>query len=265
MIPIYGKTNEEVWLKAVEHFIENEKDLEYNLILEIKKPTSTNVRSKAIRNELDNLLEGAGKYSINTVAETIFPAAEYKKYGVKGVFDIYPDTIYPQIRKKAGNNKGTYALRIVRGKDPKGNECNPLSNVLARLRKQLDRDKGAVRCCYELAFDDLDASDTITINRNDTSIQGFPCLSHLSFKLNEDRSEVILTAIYRSQYYAQKALGNLRGLSRLQSFVARELGIAAGPLVCHATYAKLDTCPNLGVNKLEELVKKIKDDFDEIA
>jgi len=260
MIPIQGKTNEDAWLKAVKHFIDNDKNLEYNLILEIDQPTATDERSKAIRKELDDLLKGSNDnlYTINTVAETIFPAAEYKKHGIKGVMEYYPDIIYPQIKCSSDNSKGTYALRLVRGIDAKGNKCNPLKNVLERLGSQLKRNNNAIRCAYELPLDDV---ETIAINRNDKSIMGFPCLSHLSFKLNEDRSKIILTALYRSQDYTQKALGNLRGLARLQSFLARELGISVGPLVCHSTYARLDTHSNLGRSKIISLINNIEDKY----
>jgi len=260
MIPIYGKTNEEAWFRAINYFVDNKKDIEYNLILEIEQPVATDVRSKEIRRRIDSLLKGANKYSINTVAETIFPAAEYKRHGAKGVMEIYPDVIYPQIKCKSDNSKGTYALRLVRGVDSKGNQCNPLESVLVRLKSQINRDNGAIRCAYELPLDDV---GTIAINRNDKSIMGFPCLSHLSFKLNEDRSKIILTALYRSQDYVQKALGNLRGLARLQSFVARELGISVGPLVCHSTYARLDMHTNLGRTKISTFIENIKENFDE--
>ena len=66
-----------------------------------------------------------------------------------------------------------------------------------------------------------------------------PCLSHLSFKLlPRDR---VLTVLYRYHYYIEKALGNLLGLAQLLYFVAEETGLGIGPLVCHSTYAVLDT------------------------
>jgi hypothetical protein len=45
--------------------------------------------------------------------------------------------------------------------------------------------------------------------------------------------------LYRYHYW--KALGNLLGLSQLLYFVAKETGLGVGPLVCHSTYAVLDT------------------------
>ncbi|CAN7596561.1 hypothetical protein [Variovorax paradoxus] len=54
------------------------------------------------------------------------------------------------------------------------------------------------------------------------------------------RHELYLTAVYRYQFFIQKALGNFKGLARLQACIAREVGIPVGPLVCHATLAILE-------------------------
>ena len=64
---------------------------------------------------------------------------------------------------------------------------------------------------------------------------GGPCLSHLSFKTFQ--GAVHLTAVYRSHDYAFKVPGNLLGLSRLLSCVARETGQDVGSMVIHSTYA----------------------------
>jgi hypothetical protein len=89
-----------------------------------------------------------------------------------------------------------------------------------------------VRSAYELAVyrPELDAKLGM----------GFPCLSHVSLKLDLALGIVHLTAIYRNQYYLQRAYGNFLGLLRLQAFIARELGIGQGEFVCHATHAKLE-------------------------
>jgi hypothetical protein len=54
----------------------------------------------------------------------------------------------------------------------------------------------------------------------------------------------MLTGVYRSHYYIQRALGNLFGLAHLQHFIAQEAGLQMGPLVCHSTMAQLDLKPN---------------------
>ena len=49
-----------------------------------------------------------------------------------------------------------------------------------------------------------------------------------------------LTAQYRNHFYIEKLLGNLIGLGRLISFVAREANLAVGPLTVLSTHATID-------------------------
>lgn len=256
MKPITGETREDAWLQAMRHLYDLDDHIEYNLILEIKKPTGSDEKSKIIRDSLDGLLKCSSDnlYPIHTVADTIFPSAEYKKHKLKGITEIYPNEIFPQIQSAPGNTHGTYAQRIVRGFDSKGKPTRPLDNLLKRLKSQLEHQK--VRCAFELSLDD---TEVIPIYRNDNLIRGFPCLSHLSFKLSKDRDSLHLTALYRSHDYVQKALGNLLGLARLQKCVAKELNIQVGTLVCHSTYARLDTHTGIGKRKLEEFINKMED------
>lgn len=235
---ISTNTREEAWLEAVKHLKNNtDQKIEYNLILEVKKPGLTTQRTREIRQAFDSFLGGYNLYPVHTVAETIFPASLYKAHGSEGVYRIYPEDVYPKLKGIPANNKGTYAMRTVRGANPSGKSINPLKEVVSRLKKAANASNG-VRCAHEISLDD--SSESIPINQNDRSIYGFPCLSHLSFKLSYDRKELHLTALYRSQFFIRKAMGNLLGLARLHDFVCQEAGVKMGTLVCHATYAKLD-------------------------
>lgn len=253
---ISGETREEVWLEALEHLLLHAEDsIEYDLILEVKKPGLSSSRSREVRKELDVLLRDAKKYSVHTVAETIFPSAEYKSHQLKGFTEVYPEEIYPSIKRHSGNTKGTYAYRIVRGKNAKGEDCRPLESIIKRMRSQLNGT--GIRCAYDLSLDNV---ETIPINRNDNFIRGFPCLSHLSFKLSRNKKSLHLTALYRSHDYVGKALGNLLGLARLQACIAKEVGIGIGPIVCHSTYATLNTNNGgPGTRKLRSLVNSFKE------
>ena len=51
-----------------------------------------------------------------TVSETIFPGAEYRRRGLHGVFDFYPEEVYPAIKKHPSIRWGTYAYRWSGGK-----------------------------------------------------------------------------------------------------------------------------------------------------
>ena len=64
----------------------------------------------------------------------------------------------------------------------------------------------------------------------------------------------MLTVLYRYHYYIEKALGNLLGLSQFLYFVAKETGLGVGPLVCHSTYAVLDTQGGWGIGDVKQLV-----------
>jgi thymidylate synthase len=253
---------EDAWLEAIKHLLKND-NLEYNLILEVKKPNKHSTRSKTIKSKIDSLLREAEGLPVQCVADTIFPAKIYRAYGIEGIFTKYPDEIYPLIQKEQANARGTYAYRLARGFDDKGKECNPLKLVIDRLKSQLARTNGGIRCAFELSLYSH-TDDSIAINRNDSSVMGFPCLSHLSFKLSKDRKSLHLTAIYRSQHYVRKAVGNLLGLARLQSAVAKEIGIEVGSLVCHATMATLDK-DIIGKTKLNTLIKNIEEEFDETS
>ena len=249
---ISSDTREEAWLEAVEHLASTAKGkIEYNLILEVKKPGFSTERSKKIRQLFDNFLASKKLYSVQTVADTIFPAALYKKYGREGVYEIYPNEIYPKLRQDKANQRGTYAHRIVRGRQVDGELFNPLQFVVERIKRMVETN--GTRCANEIS---LDETCTIPINRNDKTLYAFPCLSHLSFKLSHDRSEIHLTAIYRSQFFIEKALGNLLGLARLQDFVCREVGVKMGTLVCHATFATLDDQGK--VRAFESLVNSLR-------
>ncbi|MCW8875646.1 MAG: hypothetical protein OQK04_01400 [Kangiellaceae bacterium] len=260
MKPISENIRELAWFEALKHLYQNATDyIEYNLIVEVRDPVHSNKVSRQIRKSLDQLLADSpdGLYPIQTVADTIFPATEYKAEGMEGVYSTYPKEVYPKIKCNKGNTTGTYAYRIVRGKDREGEPCNPLKNVIGRLRGQLNKKNGGgIRCAYEISVDDV---ESIPINRNDNGLMGFPCLSHLSFKLNHDRTALNLTAIYRSQDFIQKALGNFLGLARLQDAVARELGIKVGVFVCHATLARMDQHKNLTKTKISKFIDEIEE------
>ena len=94
------------------------------------------------------------------------------------------------------------------------------------------------KSCYELGIAEGEYELPLYSSVQDgTRRMGGPCLSHLSFKLFD--GAVHLTALYRSHDYGYKVQGNLLGLGRLQSCVARETGQDVGSLVVHSSYAFL--------------------------
>jgi len=236
------RTRAGAWLKAAK-LLRAQKERIYNLIVEIEESGAATPHSRGIEAAVDAFLRAHDCQPVHTVAETIFPATEYRTGGLAKVYD-YARTIYPEIRHVQANCHGTYALRLVERRCSDGSTVVPLELLIEKLRSQLKL-AGPQRAVYEcdlgLAPLELKLYETESDSRN---VRGGQCLSHVSLKLGPDR-ELYLTALYRYQYFVQKALGNFKGLARLQACIAREVGIPVGPLVCHATLAVLETQKNL--------------------
>ena len=231
---IEADTRTEAWMKAAEYLLRNGPSL--NLVLGVRSPNNKGPYPTAGR-YIDGFLTREGKFSMHTVAETIFPGYEYRRQGLRGVFTVYPDQIYPKIRRHRSISWGTYAYRLVRRQKANGKSMNPLEQLIQKMKAECDMN-GPKKSCYELGIAegeyDLPLYNTAEDGRRR---MGGPCLSHLSFKLFE--SAVHLTACYRSHDYTYKVPGNLLGLARLQECVACETEQQMGSLVVHSTYAYL--------------------------
>lgn len=237
MKPCSDATRAGAWLKAARLLLDENERI-YNLIVQIDDPSLATTSSRAIELRVDTFLRQHSCQPVHTVAETIFPAAEYRTGGLPYVY-AYPTTIFPSIKSIPANSRGTYALRLVERKMSNGKLFNPLEFAIEKLKKQV-KSGHPQRAVYELDLDmeplELKFYDT-EIDRS--NVRGGQCLSHVSLKLGPNR-ELYLTAMYRYQYFVQKALGNFKGLARLQACIAQEVGIPIGPLVCHATLAILE-------------------------
>jgi hypothetical protein len=233
------------WLQASGHLLGRKGWTDTTIVLHVSNPAVVHRPDQDVADILDDFLVSHGQYSHHTVAETIFPGYEYITHGVEGVFRIYPEEVFPRIRDHEDmRHWGTYAYRLLRRRDENGKEYNPLEFCIRKMK-----DKVRKRAAYELGLgfgfdlatydDDDDRGDRM----------GGPCLSHLSFKVID--GHVHLAAMYRSHYYVHRAFGNLLGLARLQSFVADQIELPLGPLVCHSTMAVLESGSSWGWSKGE--------------
>jgi hypothetical protein len=224
----------------------------YNLVVAVRRPEVLTPADFAIHDVVDTFLCEHGRLSLATVAGTIFPANLYLHGGAEELYT------YPQIYPKIHSQWGLYAIRMQRkvaysranGKA----EINPLRIIVEKMKKQLGG--GRMRAVYEANL--VEDTDYLELPIYDAGCDGRgtrrqPCLSHLSFKLLP-RDRVMLTVLYRYHYYVEKALGNLLGLSQLLYFVAKETGLAVGPLVCHSTYAVLDTAGGWHIGDVRQLI-----------
>ena len=85
----------DVWVEAAEFLLNNGPTL--NLVLEIREPGKRGY-TKTAEQRLDDFFASEGEPPMHTVAETIFPGSEYCKQGLRGVYDVYPDEIFPAIK-----------------------------------------------------------------------------------------------------------------------------------------------------------------------
>lgn len=249
------------WLAAAKHLEANGREYR-NVVLEIEYPNELPPGDRAVLDQVDAaLLANTDDLSIRTVATTIFPQAIYDRLG--------PDKFaarFLQImtRAKKKNTWGTYATRMLsrRGRAP-GSTFNPLEQIIFKL-KRASTDGHGYRSNYELGVhlaEELDETEyevacelpTYESAIDGAKVSNMPCLSHLTFKMM-DGGRLDLTAIYRSHYYAARALGNLVGLSQLMSYVAKESGLKVGTLTCISTHAVLDLKAWGGVGKGKALL-----------
>lgn len=236
------------WLAGVEYLLQQPQRETYNLILGVESPREMAPADFQIFDLADAFLRKTGQLPITTVAGTIFPANHYLRGQAAGVYDEFPNEISKLPKISWGT--GAYAMRILR-KQGKNGQIDPLRKMVEKIQKHKDK----YRSAYEINVAEVEDNFEIPIydaTDDYKLLRGQPCLSHLTFKVVE--GALRLTVMYRSHYYVTKTLGNLFGLAQLQSFVAAETDLEVGPLVCHSTYARIDTGDGITLKGIKELV-----------
>ncbi|WBY00526.1 hypothetical protein PE066_13735 [Ramlibacter tataouinensis] len=216
-----------------------------NIVLEMESPTLITDEDRTVLDSVDSAVRTHADVSVKTVAATIFPQALYRRYGRPGVYKELLDALD---KGKAKGTWGTYAQRMMQRKGREQKTVNPLDQIVTKLERAATTGK-PYQAVYEMGVyepaEDLDEGSEpfcelplYNVARDGAMVSNMPCLSHLSFK--KSGSNVDLTAVYRSHYYCERALGNLVGLSQLLNFVAKESKHAVGTLTCVSTHAVLD-------------------------
>lgn len=216
------------WREAVRRVDAQPGHAAYNVIIDVADPTSNATRQDVGVAVVDNFLS-VGAKSVETIANTIFPAGLYYRYGAPAFFDVFRDRVLAKVRRNE-RWSGYYFERMmqlpVSGSEPR----NQLWNIVERIRNEQVRALNK----FELSLFD-------PLRDVDNSPYGGQCLSFLSFKVVPGTPRMLtLTAQYRNHFYIEKLLGNLIGLGRLMSFVARETQLHVGPLTVISTHAEID-------------------------
>jgi hypothetical protein len=240
------------WTEAMAKLFKCDKRKAIHTVVRITSPVAV---VDGTWQQLDDLLARRELYSIETVANTIFP------YQIAATSRDHTDLVrryramYDVIQQRLPINRlGTYFGRLV-GYPRDDTLVDQLGAVIDHIGIELGtpRPKGAR---YEAAIahpDDLalDAAGTavgVYLPGTDNGAMGFPCLSHCSFQI-DPAGQVHLLAQYRSQYMVQRGYGNYVGLARLLGYVADQTGLQVGHLTVVAGLAQIETSM-LGLREL---------------
>lgn len=202
----------------------------HNVIIDVADPTARATMADPAVAAVSAFLAAKQKKPIETVANTIFPAALARRYGAPEFFNVFRDAVLPKVRLKEAWS-GYYFERMMQLPGPDGKSINQIWGIVERLRSP----KVASLNKFELiVFDPIR-------DVNNASFGG-QCLSFASLKLVGPKGarRLSMTAMYRNHYYIEKLLGNLIGLGRLLEFVARQGGVPVGSLTVVSTHALID-------------------------
>lgn len=237
------------WREAVRRVDAEPGHAGYNVIVDVVDPTANANRQDARIAVVDDFLSGCNK-SVETVANTIFPAALYYRHGAPAFFDVFRDKVLKKVRRNE-RWSGYYFERMVNYPVPEGEPTNQLWEIVERMRNE------QVRALNKFELSLFDPNRDV-----DNSPYGGQCLSFLSFKIVPGAERTLnLTAMYRNHFYIEKLLGNLIGLGRLMSFVGRESGLRVGPLTVISTHAEIDRPNHARRSDLEAMLTR----FDQAA
>jgi hypothetical protein len=202
----------------------------YNVIVDVANPVARATLDDPVVAAVSDFLESHGEKPIETIANTIFPAALYRRHGAPQFFDRFRDNVLPKIRRSE-KWSGYYFERMMQLPQPKGPPVNQIWDIVQRIRDPKVRAKNK----FELSVFDPGRD----VNK---SPYGGQCLSFASLKLvgSGAARSVTMTVLYRNHFYSEKLLGNLIGLGRLLDFIAKESGVGLGSLTIVSTHAEID-------------------------
>lgn len=216
------------WREAVRAVDARPGHSAYNVVIDIADPIANATLADTRVAVVDKFLSDCDK-SVETVANTIFPAGLYRRYGAPAFFDVFCNNVLKKVRRNE-RWSGYYFERMIQYPVSVGAPPNQLWDIVERIRNE---DVRALNK-FELSLFD-------PVRDVDNSPYGGQCLSFMSFKVIPGAEKSLtLTAMYRNHFYVEKLLGNLIGLGRLMDFVAREAGLKVGALTVISTHAEID-------------------------
>lgn len=268
---VAGDNISRAWLAALSCLAQEPDGKAIHLVVCVRTPQGT--EDKGIRGALDSFIAKARErrprlWPVSTVANTIFPAAFYQPDGDDPRARLYELHGKAQrIQDRMGRDSDNYFNRLVAYPVADSEPFNQLEYIVDRLINQRKPRKGgrggALSSAYEVGLTAPSGADLrVQAPGQDRNTMGFPCLSHISFTLEHDR--LSLAALYRNQYFVARAYGNYLGLARIGAFVASEVGVELGEIVCLATHADAEF-GDFSKRAVEELVQSARNTSDRVS
>lgn len=227
------------WVAAAAALDQSKREA-FHTVVRIADPVA---EIPAIREAMDRILSSRQKQSVETVANTIFPAALTRIcQDHEQLVRRYVDVVYPRLKTFPKNNKGVYFHRLIQYPTQAG-PFDQIGAVIDRIGIERAT-PGPIRARYEATIDapgDVAVSTPVYVPGTDNSPRSFPCLSHCSFQLDTAHGRVHLLANYRSQFLVERGYGNYLGLGRLLAYVAAQTGLQTGQLTVVAGLAHLES------------------------
>jgi hypothetical protein len=241
------------WREAVRAVDARPGHSAYNVIIDVADPIAAATLADGRIRLVDEFLSGYEK-SVETVANTIFPAGLYRRYGAPDFFDVFLEKVLKKVRRSE-RWSGYYFERMIQYPVRTGEPPNQLWEIVGRLSDENVRALNK----FELSLFD-------PVRDVDNSPYGGQCLSFMSFKVTPGADRTLtLTAMYRNHFYIEKLLGNLIGLGRLMDFVAREAGLNVGSLTVISTHAEIDHPKRNGRQASRPEIRAMIAEFDQAA
>ena len=102
------------WLEAVRLVNARPGHHDHNVVIDVANPLARASRSDPVVAEVDAFFENRDTKRIETVANTIFPAALYRRYGSPAFFDRFRDKVLPKVRSQGKKSwSGYYFERMM--------------------------------------------------------------------------------------------------------------------------------------------------------
>lgn len=222
----------EAWLDAAKFVCESGDAV--GLHVAIADPT---VANPAVVTDLDRVLTSEKHLSCKHVANTIFPAGLWRKFGrgdPERLFTLYnrPGGYYDRLKRRRARSShydwGTYFQRLS-SSDLSGRGESQLTQAIRALTRA-DKPRGAIHLHTGFAKDGIRKI-------------GGPCLQSLTVHTEWRNGHAHLSgcALYRNHNFFQKTLGNYIGLGNLLQFLAQSSELAVGTLHVISGHAYCDS------------------------